>query len=137
MLTCCSIFIRYVYIIIWCIKLLLLWKSMYDYILNMCAVEYSVRSLHVCLSPGLSILYVCPILTLTLSRFTAKLLWMLPRDSCLKGNLLTMLLKDMNDNSTKQQYLPYSTSILEVFPIVINRLGCNSEADDNEVIVLD
>ena len=81
--------------------------------------RYLVRGLHVCLVLKPSCLSVCSFLTLTLSRFTAKLLEMLLKDSCLKDALRSILLKDIHDNSTKQQYLTYSINILKIlsFPL--------------------
>ena len=75
-------------------------------------LEYSVRGLYMCLDLRSSCLSICPNLTLNISKFTAKLLEMLLRDSCLKDALRAMLLKDIHDNSTKQQYLPYFTNTL-------------------------
>ena len=75
---------------------------------------YLVRGLHASLVLRQSCLSICPILTLTLSRFTVKLLGMLLKDSCLNDTLLAILIKDIYDNSTKQQYLPYSVNILKI-----------------------
>ena len=75
---------------------------------------YLVRGLHVCLVLRPSCLSIYPILTLTISIFTVKLLGMLLKDSCLKYTLLAMLIKDIHDNSTTQQYLPYSINILKI-----------------------
>ena len=77
-------------------------------------LRYLVRGLHVCLVLRLSCLSISQILALTLSRFTVKLLGKLLMDSCLKDTLLAMLLKDIYDNSTKEQYLQYSINILKI-----------------------
>ena len=79
--------------------------------------RYLVRGLHVCLVLRPSCLSICPIPPLTLSRFTKQLLGMLLKDSCLKDTLLAMLLKDIHDNSTKQQYLLYSINILKILSL--------------------
>ena len=85
-------------------------------------LRYSVNGLHVCLVLEPSCLWICPILTLTLSRIIQKLLGMLLKDSCFKNIHLVMLLKDIqHDHSTKQQYLPYSVNILKILslPVVL------------------
>ena len=66
---------------------------------------YSVSDLHMHLVLESSCLSICPILTLTISRFTIKLLGMLLMDSCLKDILFwqcfsrTCMITALNSNT--------------------------------------
>ena len=50
------------------------------------------------------------------------ILGMFLRDSCCKDTLLIVLLKDIHDNITKQQYLPYAVNILKILSVYIENV---------------
>lgn len=66
----------------------------------------------------LSCLCICPIITLTLSRFTAKLLEILLKDTHHKDTLLTILLKNIHLIDIKLHDFPYSVNLLRILSMI-------------------